>query len=499
VSSSTLGFSSKSNALQTFVGSSFQPFDKIFKMLEGVGEPPTPESYMKPNNFGPSSIFCLTLIIFLLFITGCIVQYRFVFKHIRNARRKQADEERVVKIDIDRQTKKLVRPKRQHKPVYFTIPRTMHLPCFKPADSYFTRHVLQPRIEGEVSMTSNIHPELARCIQEPVTVPLDEHYPPTRTGLSGLAMPSTCKCVISKHTPVNEMTPLLPILNRCICSAKSRCRKSFLQRTTFLLRLRFRYTIHVFKNTTRVWTRKVHSWLMYQPEYIPFTTLEAPPNGTSLAIIAMLAIQLFFLFISVTVSKGLLAFLACLAQRSSCLYATNLPVYYFLGIKYQPLAYLAGLPFERLKVYRRRLEEYLYFLVLIHVFGYISVWATHLAKYGETLPLFSSISTIYTGLAALFLCSLYYWFKFSYWLNSAYHHSQQYLQQPVFMISHIILFLHAPFSRPFIITSMIIYIIDYHVIRECLTRSDFLAMTKSISAGKSMVLSINRNTRPESR
>lgn len=193
----------------------------------------------------------------------------------------------------------------------------------------------------------------------------------------------------SSSTLRGDMTPPQPILG-----GEGTEQTPLLQKPKFL------------KPTER-WlsTSKIKAFLIYQPAPIPIVNKSLPSNGSSLAIIAFLGIQVFYVFFKIPLT---LSMLFVFADRTSILFVANLPWLYLFAAKNQPIKFLTGYSYESLNIIHRRLGEVMCLLALLHSAGMLGVWYTILRPSGITLGHFLLIRMILLGIGAFVAYELIY-------------------------------------------------------------------------------------------
>ena len=95
---------------------------------------------------------------------------------------------------------------------------------------------------------------------------------------------------------------------------------------------------------------KLRSLAMYQPPPIPLVNKQLPDSGTSVVVLFLVGVNLFFLFFRCPLD---VASVFILADRAALLFAANLPYLYLLSAKNQPLQLLAGRSYEGLNIFHR--------------------------------------------------------------------------------------------------------------------------------------------------
>lgn len=150
---------------------------------------------------------------------------------------------------------------------------------------------------------------------------------------------------------------------------------------------------------------RLRSFLMYQPRPIPFFNKTLPENATTLLILALLAINIYFTVLDIVWEIPLMY---VFSDRTSLIFAANLPWLYILGAKNQPLRLLTGHSYEHLNILHRRLGEWLCFVALLHAGSMFMTWYTFFRPNGGSLQWFLAERTVYIGLITLALYETLY-------------------------------------------------------------------------------------------
>lgn len=207
--------------------------------------------------------------------------------------------------------------------------------------------------------------------------------------------------------------------------------------------------------------RQLKAWLVYQPKPIPFFNKTLPSNGTSVTILFLIGIQIFYSFYNVHLSiPTILVF----ADRTSLLFVANLPLLYLLAAKNQPIKLLTGYSYEALNIFHRRLGEIMVLLGLIHAIGMFVDWYILLRPTGFNLMEYLSCEIILWGICASVSYNLLY-------ITSLGSFRQRYYE--LFLGLHIILhtiallflWFHHRNSRPYVYASLAIFLVDRFVFR----------------------------------
>ncbi|KAI4227741.1 MAG: hypothetical protein L6R36_002161 [Xanthoria steineri] len=211
-------------------------------------------------------------------------------------------------------------------------------------------------------------------------------------------------------------------------------------------------------------SQRSRSILLYQPRPIPLINKTFPSNGTTLLILALLAIQVFYVFYRMPLSVPMLF---VLADRTSLLFVANLPLLYLFAAKNQPIKFLTGYSYESLNILHRRLGEVMCLLALIHSAGMIGVWYTILRPVGFGLVRFLLSKIILLGLGALVAYELIY-------LTSLGSFRRRWYE--LFLVLHVtlqivalvLLWFHHHGSRPYVGVALAIFLVDRLVYRMAL-------------------------------
>ncbi|KAL8714953.1 MAG: hypothetical protein Q9225_006482 [Loekoesia sp. 1 TL-2023] len=208
----------------------------------------------------------------------------------------------------------------------------------------------------------------------------------------------------------------------------------------------------------------IRSFLVYQPRPIPLINKTLPSNGTTLAILAFLGLQIFYVFYRTPLSVPMLFIFA---DRTSLLFVANLPLLYLFAAKNQPIKLLTGYSYESLNVFHRRIGEVMCFLALLHSVEMIGVWYTILRPTGFSLARFLLSKTIVLGIGALVAYELIYFTSLGsfrqrwYELFLALHVSLQ-------VLAVVLVWFHHQNSRPYVGAALAIFLIDRLVYRMAL-------------------------------
>ncbi|KAK4156808.1 ferric reductase transmembrane component 1 [Chaetomidium leptoderma] len=216
--------------------------------------------------------------------------------------------------------------------------------------------------------------------------------------------------------------------------------------------------------------RAVRAWLARQPPPLPVVNRTLPSNGTSLFILAWLALNVFFHFFRLPMRWD---FFFIFADRTGCVFIVNLPLLYLLSAKNQPLRRLTGYSYEALNIFHRRVGELLCFEAALH-FTSMILWQFLLARdwlvASRSAHVYFTHPIILCGLGALVTYELLY-------LTSLATFRQRWYE--LFLASHILLqtaalaflWFHFPTSQPYVAVSLAIFLTDRVVYRLALNRT----------------------------
>jgi predicted ferric reductase len=235
-----------------------------------------------------------------------------------------------------------------------------------------------------------------------------------------------------------------------------------------------------------IWSR-LRSFLMYQPAPVPFFNKTLPENATTLLILALFGINIFYTVIDIVWEIPLML---VFSDRASIIFAANLPWLYILGAKNQPLRLLTGYSYEHLNILHRRLGEWLCFVALLHSGSMFMVWYTFFRPDGRDLWWFLTEKTVYLGLITLFCYEVLYatslasFRKWSYELFLGLHVG---LQAGALGF----LYFHHRGSKPYVRFALAIFLLDRIVFRLLAKSREFKASVKVMPDGNTVLLSGN--------
>ena len=231
-------------------------------------------------------------------------------------------------------------------------------------------------------------------------------------------------------------------------------------------------------------TSKIKALLTYQPAPIPIVNKALPSNGSSLAIIAFLGLQVFYLFYKTPLS---LSTLFVSADRASLLFVANLPWLYLFAAKNQPIKFLTGYSYESLNIIHRRLGEVMCLLALLHSAGMMGVWYTLLRLSGMTLVDFLLKRMILLGIGAFVAYELIYFTSLG---SFRQHWYELFLGLHVVLqiIALVLVWFHHPRSRIYVGVALGIFLIDRLLYRTSAKMFTTRALLGVKGDGKTVVL-----------
>lgn len=202
---------------------------------------------------------------------------------------------------------------------------------------------------------------------------------------------------------------------------------------------------------------RLRAFLMYQPPPIPFINKTLPSNDTTIFVLALIGLNIFYAIYACPLEIGPTTFI--LADRASVLFVANLPLLYLLAAKNQPIKFLTGYSYEALNIFHRRLGEILCLLALLHTAGMTVVWYTLLRPTGWTFWYFITRKIILLGLIA-FVC-----YELLYFTSLASFRMRWY---ELFLVLHVVLqaaalvlvWFHHPRSRIYVGIALAIFLLD---------------------------------------
>jgi predicted ferric reductase len=196
---------------------------------------------------------------------------------------------------------------------------------------------------------------------------------------------------------------------------------------------------------------------MYQPPPLPLLHRNVPDVYTTLVILSLLALNLFYLFFHLDFSRPVAV--SILADRAGLLFVANLPWLYVLAAKNQPLKGLTGDSYETLNIFHRRLGEWMCWLAGVHFVGMMGAWYFALRPAGWGLWRFLTIPDVMLGVGAWMAYEGLYLTSLSSFRERCY---EAFLASHVFLqaAALVLLWLHHPRSRPYVGVSLAIFSMD---------------------------------------
>lgn len=248
------------------------------------------------------------------------------------------------------------------------------------------------------------------------------------------------------------------------------------------------HTLQPLRRTSLLSTMR--AFFMYQPRPIPLVNKVLPPNGISIIVLALVALNLFYMFFHINFN---VFELFVLADRIGIVFVANLPWLYLLAAKTQPLRFLTGRSYESLNIFHRRLGELLCLQALLHFSGMLGVWFTLFrvrpGTEAPTLIQFLTLRVIWLGLVAFFSYEILFFTSLSSFRQRWYE---------LFLGLHIILqvialvfvFLHHPIGRPYVGFALGIFLVDRLVYRVGFKSTTIEARTKILEDEETVKVSV---------
>ncbi|KAF4543768.1 FAD-binding domain-containing protein [Lasiodiplodia theobromae] len=232
---------------------------------------------------------------------------------------------------------------------------------------------------------------------------------------------------------------------------------------------------------------RVKAWLVSQPRPIPIVHKQLPSNGQSLAILALLGLNVFYLLFRLEfTAMNIFVF----ADRCGLLIAVNLPLFYLFAAKNQPITWLTGYSYASLNIFHRRLGELLCLLALLHGLGMFTVWYGLLRPLGFSLSRFIFTRVVSFGLLTFVCYELLYLTSLRSFRAAFYE---------LFLALHIVLqtfglvflFIHHSRSRVWVGIALLIFITDRLIYRLAIKSTYFRADLTILPDGQTVRLSSN--------
>ncbi|KUI70111.1 Ferric/cupric reductase transmembrane component 2 [Cytospora mali] len=237
--------------------------------------------------------------------------------------------------------------------------------------------------------------------------------------------------------------------------------------------------------------RRASYWLGYQPRPLPIVNRVLPSNAVSLFIIFWLGINIFFHVYQVRLLE--LEYFFCFADRAGYVFIVNLPLLYLLAAKNQPLRLLTGRSYESLNIFHRRVGEFMCFEGVVHFIGML-IWQFTLEPdwlTGDmdawayfTHPLVVEGIGTFLSYELLYFTSLGSFRQRWYELFLASHVTLQ-------ILALIFLYLHFHTARPYVLASLVIFVVDRAIWRLGLKSTTITGDLTVLPDGETFMLSAN--------
>lgn len=240
--------------------------------------------------------------------------------------------------------------------------------------------------------------------------------------------------------------------------------------------------------TALVW-RKLQSWLEYQPRPLPLIHRVLPSNGISLFVLFWLGVNIFFHLYQLPLETK---YFFCFADRAGYVFIVNLPLLYLLAAKNQPIAILTGRSYEALNIFHRRVGEWMCFEAFLHVAASF-LWGLVLEpdwlRRRDTVWEYINRPLILLGLGAFVSYELLFFTSLGSFRQRWYE---------LFLASHVVLqilalgflYLHFFTSRPYVLASLAIFVVDRIFWRLGLKSATFTAETHVLPDGETIFMSM---------
>ena len=221
--------------------------------------------------------------------------------------------------------------------------------------------------------------------------------------------------------------------------------------------------------------RSFQAWLMYQPKPIPVINKVMPSNATTLAVLVLLGINIFYTVYKIPFT---IPMLFVFADRASLVFVANLPMLYLLAAKNQPIKVLTGYSYESLNIIHRRLGEIMCLLALIHSAGTLGVWYTLLRPQGFTLIRFLLMKIILLGMGAFVAYEALYFTSLGSFRQRWY---ELFLGSHIFLqlAALILLYFHHHNSQVYVVIALTIFLID-RLLYRLILKSQTYTVTLSV-------------------
>ncbi|KAI0122506.1 hypothetical protein F4814DRAFT_211683 [Daldinia grandis] len=235
--------------------------------------------------------------------------------------------------------------------------------------------------------------------------------------------------------------------------------------------------------------KRLQSLLMHQPRPIPLINRTLPSNGTSLFVLAFLGLNLFYQLYQVPLAPD---YFFAFADRAGVIFIVNLPLLYLLAAKNQPLRLLTGHSYEALNIYHRRVGELMCFEAVVHFFGML-LWRLVLE------PTWLRSGSFYAYIThPLCLWGIGAWVSYELlYFTSLGSFRQRWYE--LFLVSHVVLqvaalaflYMHFFTSRPYVLASLAIFLLDRLVWRLWMKSAKFTADLTILEDDQTFLLSMD--------
>lgn len=231
---------------------------------------------------------------------------------------------------------------------------------------------------------------------------------------------------------------------------------------------------------------RIRAWWIYQPSNIPYIHKVLPSNATTVGVLFLLGINLFFLLYKAELSIST-AFV--FADRAGLLFVANLPLLYLLAAKNQPLKILTDASYESLNIFHRRLGEWMCLLAVLHAGSMVLVWYITLSS-RLSFSRFLALPIIWLGLLAFVSYETLY-------LSSLGSFRQRWYE--LFLGLHVVLqiaalaflWFHHHNSQPYVLAAFFMFAIDRFIFRLVLKSRTLKADLSILQDGETVMLSSN--------
>lgn len=233
---------------------------------------------------------------------------------------------------------------------------------------------------------------------------------------------------------------------------------------------------------------RLRALLMHQPRPIRALTSSSnvlPSNSTSLLVLFLFAVNLFYLFYRTSLS---IEWIFILADRAGLLFVVNLPVLYLLAAKTnQPLKTLTGWSYEGLNLFHRRLGEWMVAFAVVHMLGMLLVWYTILRPLGYDLVRYLTTKVVFLGIAAVLSYYIIYITSIG-WFRHLYYETFLALHILFQVAALLFLFFHYPTARPFVLAAFGIWAADRLLWRMTLSSRKSIATLEVAPDGHTILV-----------